>query len=237
MSILDDKSESTSLPIDYPASETYDQLTPEQIKALCEVDTPENQMFRKMPDWTQQSEARRRFYRLKAYWTLRGATDPGGAAVQHPLKAEPYDETWGAFCAARGWRYWRPTTLRELEKEFLPQATPNIRLIINRCPQMAMIHALRGDVCEPLWWAALSITEHATPNFSRECSDGYPNFAECELNERTARIHREETKPALCHRLDAISPGVCSVCKFRGEIRSPIALGYEHEPKLSGNSP
>jgi hypothetical protein len=94
-----------------------------------------------------------------------------------------------------------------------------------------MIYALRGDVPEPYWWAVLSITEHATPNLSRECSDGYSGFTEEELSYRVGRIHDDGIKPALCERMNEVNHGVCDQCKFKGDIRSPIALGYEHEPK------
>lgn len=226
--------------IDYPASETYDKFTPQEIKALCEIKAPCNVMHRLMPDWETQSESCRRFYRLKAYWTLRGATDPSTAAFLQQNAEIPFNPEWHAECMANGWVNgppWQPKTLRELEEEFLPAPTPNIDLIIERCPQMAMIHALRGDVSEPYWWAALSVTEHASPNLSRECSDGYAGFSEEELADRIARIHRERKKPALCERLNSVHPGECRVCKFWGQINSPIALGFKHEPRLKKGAP
>ena len=228
------------LQIDYPASETYDKFNPDQIKALCEIDTPGNQMFRIMPDWITIPESCRRFYRLKAYWTLRGATDPAWAAFSQEQAEIPFNSKWHEECLANGWRKglpWQPKTLRELEEKFIPSPTPNILLIIQRCPQMAMIRALRGDVSEPYWWAALSITEHASPNYSRECSDGYAGFSEEELNDRVNRIHAEGKKPALCERLNSVNPNVCTVCKFWGSIRSPIALGFTHEPNLRKGTP
>ena len=184
-------------------------------------------------------EPQRRFHRLKAYWALRGATDPGFAASMHTdtyIQLDAKEEAeWEAECLANGWIKGKTKHIRnlhDLEKEFLPIPTPNINLIIKRCPQMGMIHALRGDVCEPYWWAVLSITEHATPNLSRECSDGYPGFSEEELCERITRIHNEKKKPALCTRLNEVNQNVCIVCKFQGVVRTPIALGFEHEPKF-----
>ncbi|MFA6312655.1 MAG: hypothetical protein WCV99_16890 [Sterolibacterium sp.] len=227
-------------PIDYPASTTYDKLTTEEIKALCEIDVPVNWHGLHMPEWETIPESCRRFYRLKAYWTLRGATDPAWAAFSQEQAEIPIDPKWHAECIANGWRKglpWQPKTLRELERRFLPAPMPNIHLIIQRCPQMAMIQALRGDVTEPYWWAVLSVTEHASPNLSRECSDGYAGFSDDELNERVNRIHTEGKKPALCERLNSLNANVCSVCKFWGLIRSPIALGFTHEPKRRKGTP
>lgn len=204
---------------DSPAAEIYNAFTVEQIKALCEIDIPGN-CRRDTPPLEDIPEGQRQFYRLKAYWALRGAADPGLSACFH-----------GMALNDTGSLKRNPKNLRDLEEMFLPKPTPSIDLILKRCPQMAMIHALRGDVCEPYWWAALSITEHASPNFSRECSDGYAGFTEEELSERVARIHSEKKKPALCDRLDSVNRNACSTCKFKGIVRTPIALGFEHEPR------
>ncbi len=219
--------------LDHPAAGTYDKFTLEQIKALCEIDTPTNRMFRKMPPWETQNPGLRLFYRLKAYWTVRGAADPGYPATLHSALSLPpdYDPAWEAECKARGWASW-PKNLRELEEHVLPPVESNSNLIIERCGQMAMIRALRGDVSEPFWWAALSITEHSTPNLSRACSNGYPKFSEEELAYRVARIRDDDIKPALCTRFDDVNKNVCKLCKYKGSIRSPMALGYEHEPKI-----
>lgn len=211
---------------DYPASETYDLYTPDVIKAFCDLDID---MRCRWKSWEMQSPQLRRFYRLKAYWTFRGAKTPGEAAARHVI--EPLnDHKFEALAEAHGWVY--PTNLKEAEEAYLPKPVPSSSLIVNRCPQMAMVRALRGDVSEPIWWAALSIAEHAEPNISRECSDGYPNFDESEFAYRIDRIHKSNIKPALCSRLHGINSEVCNSCKFKGSINSPIALGYENEPRL-----
>lgn len=211
---------------DHPASEAYDLYTPEVIEAFCDLDI--DMRCRWVP-WKEQTPQLRRFYRLKTYWTIRGAKNPGEAAARH-LTEPLNDPAFEALAKAHGWVY--PTNLKEAEEAYLPKSLPSSTLIVNRCPQMAVVRALRGDVSEPIWWAALSITEHAEPNISRECSDGYLNFDERELAYRVDRIHKSNIKPALCRRLNSISPNVCDSCKFMGSINSPIALGYENEPRL-----
>lgn len=223
--------------IDYPAPDTYDKFTPEQIKALCEVDTPANSMFRIMPEWSTMNASSQCFFRLKAYWTLRGAKDPGFAASIHSESITPFVQEWcvkESLRAGPNPRFWRPTSLKELDRMFLPAAIPDIRSILRRCPQMAMIHALRGDVWEPYWWAALSITEHAAPNLSRDCSDGYSGFSDLELTQRVARIRDEKRKPALCSRFDQVNPNVCTACRYKTLVRTPIALGFVNDPKGKG---
>ncbi len=220
--------------IDHPAPNIYNNLTPQQVEALCEIDTPVNKRRTVFGNWDLQRADQKRYFRLKAYWTLRGAIDPEMAAYMQVLHEEIFNAEWHAECVVHGWidMDWRaPKSLRELERLFLPQLSPDINQIIRRCPQMALIHALRGNVKEPYWWAALSITEHASPNFSRACSDGYPGFSDLELKQRADRIRVEGTKPALCSRLDGVNPNICVVCRFKGVVRSPIALGYPNEPK------
>lgn len=207
------------------------ELTPEQIVFLHSVAPAVSDRFRKMPPWDSISEGQQHFYRCQAWWTLKGASDPGLAAAKQQHGESPIDEAWDAVCRTHGWRVWHPRTYQELEAEFLPRPVPNIKLILARCPQMAMLHALRGDVSEPYWWAGLSITEHAEPNLSKECSDGYPRFSEAELRYRQKRIKDEGTKPARCTRLASVNPGVCEHCRFRRAVNSPIALGFDNEPR------
>ena len=223
--------------LDYPAAETYDKLTPDEIKVICnEIQKSWTRGPHTMMKWDEQSPAQRLGNRLMAYWYLRGVEDSYDASVWHSSLTNYPDPAVAAEYRANGWGFRTiggapPENLRELEQLFLSPVIPDARLIIDRCPQMAMIHALRGNVSEPYWWAALSIMEHATPNLSRECSDGYPGFSDEELAYRVKRIHTESIKPALCERLDQVNPCACSLCKFKGTIRSPMALGYANEPK------
>lgn len=212
---------------DFPAAETYNKLLPHEIEAICKTKLPKRPLLEfDFEPWEKQHPGFRYLHRLKAYWTIRGAPNPFGAAIWHALP--PANPEWGARLID-GLTY--PNNLHEMEQIFLTKPTPSARLILERCPQMAMIHALRGDVSEPYWWAMLSVTEHATPNLSKECSDGYPGFTDKELAYRVRRIHKDEIKPALCERLDSVNRGTCDLCRFKGVIRSPIALGYENEPK------
>lgn len=210
------------------------ELTPEQIVFLCGCElTRTGGRTREIPtleQWDSLNDERQRLFRCEAFWAIKGADDPGWTAFLQGLVENPHwtDSEW---CRQRGLPVWEPKTYKELEAKFLPPPAPNIHLIMARCPQMAMLLALGGDVLEPYWWAGLSITEHAEPNLSRECSDKYPNFSEEELEYRQSRIKNEGTKPALCSRLDDVNTGVCPSCRFHGVIGSPIALGYKHEPK------
>jgi hypothetical protein len=226
------------LTIDHPAAETYNRFALNQIKSLCES-VPGSARDRIVPSLGHMPEGQLRHYRLWAYWAKRGADDPSWAAYSQAYWETLTEETIEDYKSI-GFHVDRsaiPKCLRDLERLFLFEQTPNIRRIIQRCPQMAMIHALRGDVSEPYWWAALAITENATPNLSREFSDGYPKFSEDELAERVARIHSEKKRPALCDRIDSVNSNVCAVCRFRGSINSPIALGFEHEPKRKAIAP
>ncbi len=222
-------------PIDFPAADLYGSLSPDQVKALCEIDIPGNQMNRIMPPWNSMSPQCQEFFRKKAYWVFRGSEYPTVSAFLQVEAESLFAKNTRVQQTADGeWvpaPPWKPTTLRELEDRFLPKKPPSIHKIIQRCPQMAVIHALRGDVCEPRWWAALRITEHCDPNLSRECSNGYDDFTDEELQDRVARIHREGKRPTRCTHFADISPNICDACRFNGKINSPMALGFEHEPQ------
>ncbi len=181
-------------------------LTWEQVKALCDTDTSCH-IRANWPRIEGYSQEHRDFYIRKARWILEGHPEPG-LASSFEGQGISREVIWEGF---------RPK--------------PDANLIIQRCPQMALVRALGGDVPEPYWWSALSITEHSEPNLSRECSDKYPNFRESELEYRVERIKSEGIKPALCSRFNDANRDVCPDCRFYGVIRSPIALGFEHEPK------
>lgn len=204
------------------------ELKPAHIQFLC--DTIPGHRW-KMPPWETLNPSQQYWHQLKAWWALMGAKDPGMAAELQTHGEEPINPERDKECRKYGWRVWHPKTYRELENEFLPKPAPSIKLIMARCPQMALLHALGGNVSEPYWWAGLSVTEHAEPNMSKACSDGYPGFLVAELEYRQNRIKNEDIKPALCKRLNALNRNVCKSCRFNGVVNSPIALGFEREPK------
>jgi hypothetical protein len=221
------------LTIDHPAAETYSRFTLNQIKSLCES-VPGSARDRIVPSLNLMPASQLRYYRLWAYWAMRGAEDPNGAAFLQDYWETLTDETIEEYRLI-GFVVDRsriPRCLRDLEREILSEPLPNIHKIIQRCPQMAVIHALRGDVSEPRWWAALRIAEHCEPILSRECSDGYAGFTDAELQDRVARIHRERKRPTRCTHFADISPSICDACRFKGKINSPMALGFEREPKV-----
>lgn len=204
------------------------ELTPTHIQFICDT-TPGRK--REMLRWETMLPANQHWYRSMAWWALQGAKDPGMAAAIHTMLEMPTDPQWDEYCRQRGWPVHHPKNYRELEELLLPKPIPSINLIMARCPQMALLHALGGNVSEPYWWAGLSVTEHAEPNMSKACSDGYPGFSIAELEYRQKRIKTEDTKPALCRRFSTTNPNVCERCRFKGVVNSPIALGFEHEPR------
>ncbi len=185
----------------------YYELKPEHIKFLADLDIGKRADW-KMPPWGTLPPNKHRWFQLKAWWALMGVKSPGMAATVQSMVEAPIDHGWDAECRQRGWPVWHPTHYRELEKKFLPKPKPSVKLIMARCPQMALLHALGGNVSEPYWWAGLSITEHAEPNISKECSAGYPSFSVAELEYRQNRIKNEDIKPALCKRLNASNPNL-----------------------------
>ena len=216
---------------DSPAAEIYNAFTVEQIDALCRAVMPiDNDGNSLMSLWDNMKPCQQWRLRVLAYWVLRGATNPKTVANVHECLVFDVEGVRSEMQAKGVAMPQGRLTMDDMEG-FLHLATPEIALIFKRCPQMARILELRGNVSEPYWWAALSITEHAGPVMSKECSDGYPGFTEKELLQRVVRIHKERLKPALCTRMELVNRGGCDGCVFKGRVRSPIALGFKHEPR------
>ncbi len=105
--------------------------------------------------------------------------------------------------------------------------------IVARCPQM-MHQAETGGAAAgyATWLAVLSILQY---------SDGGEDEATIEeltgrhadYDPRTA-VHKMSTlsAPHRCNTFDENLGGICHDCRFAGIVNSPIALGFEREPKV-----
>lgn len=110
-------------------------------------------------------------------------------------------------------------------------ATPDARMVIQRCKQLSYQFATRGKgTTEPLWFAVLKVLAACTPDLSKECSDGHAGFTQQELDNRIARIKSEGLKPTTCNYFNNLNPSGCVGCPFP-EINSPMSLAYENLPR------
>jgi hypothetical protein len=225
-------------PPDYPANITYSAFTWPEVQKWCSKDTWAVNHFGAVPEREKLSDSNELFHRLKAYWTMRGAADPGGVAMVHSEMLLTPNPAWEAECIASGWCsgiHGFPKSLRDLEQRYLPPVIPNALTICTRCPVFCEAYETGGSTHpEPLWFGLLKITSKCKPDISIEVSDGHAKYTLEELTHRLNRIEKEQLKPSSCSYLAEHST-LCNGCEWRGYIKSPIALGYANAPnKIKG---
>lgn len=97
--------------------------------------------------------------------------------------------------------------------------------IANLCPQIARMRDMRGALPEPEWRNAIGVIKHTVEGeeLCHEWSKGDPRYDEAQTQEK---ISRWETGPTTCDTFAATNPHVCSGCKYKEKVTSPIQLGY-----------
>lgn len=127
-----------------------------------------------------------------------------------------------------------PRTPQATADEFsIPKDYPpaNAKRMIKECAALRHVLAKRGNVEEPLWYAAIGTVSYAKNGFKAGhlLSDGYPGYTFEETQARMERWQETCTGPATCEKFKSIVPNICAGCPYAGSIKSPIQLGYEAE--------
>lgn len=157
---------------------------------------------------------------LEFMWAYRMATNPDLYAREC---------AWAEECAAMNKR---PVSLpraynslREFQQANPPK--PDLIRIIGRCG--AMNHQLQtggADAAYEQWRATLSILKFCEAGADEvEALTGQHQDYDPDV---TAHKMADISAPFRC---ETFSANECEGCKFRGAINSPIALGFQREPK------
>ena len=98
--------------------------------------------------------------------------------------------------------------------------------IAEKCPVIAHIKETKGDVSEPLWYAAIGVLRHCveSPTVIHEWSSGHPGYS---IEETDAKIAQHNMPPTTCSLFSEHCPELCKACEHNGKIKSPISLGYK----------
>lgn len=101
------------------------------------------------------------------------------------------------------------------------------RRVAERCAQLRIVRDKRGDVPEPLWYAAIQLLTHSTEGdeLIHEWSNGYAGYSHEETERKIAQIRDQRLGPTLCNTFAGRNPGGCDGCPFQGKISSPAQLG------------
>lgn len=101
--------------------------------------------------------------------------------------------------------------------------------VADKCKQMGMMRATRGNIAEPVWYAGLELLFHCAKGkeLSHEWSKGHPEYSVEATDKKIEQIRL--LGPTTCTTFEGRNPSGCSGCPYRGKITSPIQLGTERE--------
>ena len=106
---------------------------------------------------------------------------------------------------------------------------PSAHRIADRCSQIGLVREKKGDVQEPLWYAAIGLLKSTVeaPEIIHEWSSGYAGYSR---EETDRKIDQHKVHATTCHYFHSINPSLCVGCRYHGKINSPFRLGLP-DPK------
>lgn len=98
--------------------------------------------------------------------------------------------------------------------------------VASKCAQIGALKESGGNIEEPLWYAGLGVVSKCTDGevHAHAWSSGHPQYSKDETDKKLAQL--EKVGPTTCARFESLNPALCSSCKFKDKIASPIQLGY-----------
>ena len=97
--------------------------------------------------------------------------------------------------------------------------------VADNCAQINIVRQLRGNVPEPLWYAALGLLAHCEEGrvVCHDWSSGHPSYSASETDNRINRATNYSA--TTCQKFASVNPDGCNGCPHAGKITSPIILG------------
>jgi hypothetical protein len=111
-------------------------------------------------------------------------------------------------------------------RNLAPNFPPSFGAIIaEHCEQVGALRDSKGNLVEPLWYAALGVLAFCADGdrLGHEWSSGYPGYTEPQTQDRLDRARA--FGPTTCAKFHSLNPTVCERCPFWRKINSPIKLG------------
>ncbi len=99
--------------------------------------------------------------------------------------------------------------------------------IADKCAQLNLMRASKGDITEPLWYACIGVLIHCHngDEIVQQWSSGHPQYDESETADKIQQWKDAEVGPSTCANLGASNLSSCVGCPCNGKIKSPIMLG------------
>jgi hypothetical protein len=98
-------------------------------------------------------------------------------------------------------------------------------VVADKCAQMRRIRDTKGNVEEPLWYAAIGILKATVEGreIIHEWSCGHPDYTPEETDQK---IDQHNFPPTTCEHFGGIDASACIGCSYKGKAKSPIVLGF-----------
>lgn len=109
-----------------------------------------------------------------------------------------------------------------VKKEYPPSSAITVASL---CAQLAHMRNMKGAVSEPEWRNSIGVIKHCVEGdeLAHEWSQGDPRY---DYQQTQDKIDRWETGPTSCEQFEKTNSHICTGCKFKGKVTSPIQLGY-----------
>lgn len=124
-----------------------------------------------------------------------------------------------------------PATKSVNEKFLIPSDYPDSHaaLVADRCQQVRRMRDTKGNLPEPVWYAAMQVLQHTTEGDAvvHEWSAGHPGYDPSQTNLKLEQLRR--FGPTSCATFGERNPDGCVGCPFKNKITSPIQLGVKVE--------
>ena len=99
--------------------------------------------------------------------------------------------------------------------------------ILAGCKQMNIVFQQRGNVSEPLWYAALDVMRFMEKSevIAHDLSKGHPNYSREETDRKLTQLRDLGLPPRTCDHFESVNPAGCMGCPHKGKLKTPKTLG------------
>lgn len=149
--------------------------------------------------------------------------------VSKPVEFEAFKALMGEVSVTA--RNFVPKVMDDVTNALAGSFSNSFKLIVQKtaagrgCAQIQKVIQEQDTLSEPMWRAGLSIAKFCSDAEKAiiKISSGHPNYDHRETQQKVEWIKG----PYTCDKFDEFNPDVCTDCKHRGKIKSPIVLGRE----------
>ena len=103
--------------------------------------------------------------------------------------------------------------------------------VADKCAQIRQVRDRRGDVAEPVWYAAIGLLRYCEEGeeLVHEWSKGHPGYSVEATADKIQHHIDSGSGPTSCQKFGMENPGPCMGCPSANKVKSPIVLGREIE--------